>query len=41
MIKEQGPDNYILNPEDKNHPLINEKMELLRKEMIEVYHMIH
>ncbi len=41
LIKEQGPENYLLNPEHKNHPSIPSKMELLRKEMIEVYHMIH
>ncbi|MCU0825505.1 MAG: adenosylmethionine decarboxylase [Leptospira sp.] len=41
MIKELGPENYVLNPEDINHPDIPEKMKLLREEMKEVYHMIH
>jgi len=41
MIKEMGPENYLLNVDDINHPIVPEKMRLLREEMKEVYHMIH
>ncbi len=41
MVKEMGPENYLLNPNDVNHPDVPKKMELLREEMKEVYHMIH
>lgn len=41
LVKEMKPENYLLNPEDVNHPDLPKKMELLHKEMVEVYHMIH
>jgi S-adenosylmethionine decarboxylase len=41
LVKETGPENYLLNPNDVNHPLVQEKMHLLKEEMHEVYHMIH
>lgn len=41
LVKEMKPENYLLNPEDINHPDLPKKMELLHKEMVEVYHMIH
>lgn len=41
LVKEKGPENYLLHPEDVNHPEVPKKMELLKKEMLEVYHMIH
>ncbi|MDD4973973.1 MAG: adenosylmethionine decarboxylase [Bacteriovorax sp.] len=41
MVKEMGPENYLLNPNDVNHPDVSMKMELLKKEMKEVYNMIH
>ena len=41
MIKDLGPESYLLNPEDISHPDVPEKMRLLREEMKEVYHMIH
>ena len=41
MVKPQGPENYLLNKSDINHPDVPKKMELLNKEMLEVYHMIH
>ncbi|NOT80105.1 MAG: adenosylmethionine decarboxylase [Bacteriovoracaceae bacterium] len=41
MVQEKGPENYLLNPADVNHPDVPKKMELLRREMLEVYHMIH
>jgi S-adenosylmethionine decarboxylase len=41
MVKEMGPENYLLNPNDVNHPDVPAKMELLKKEMKEVYNMIH
>lgn len=41
MVKERSPENYLLNPNDVNHPDVPMKMELLKKEMLEVYHMIH
>jgi S-adenosylmethionine decarboxylase len=39
MIKPMGPDNYLLDPKDVNHPDIDHKMELLRQEMKEVFHL--
>ena len=39
MIKSLGPDNYVLDPNDRNHPEIDHKMELLRQEMKEVFHL--
>ena len=41
MVKEMGAENYLLNPNDVNHPDVPAKMELLKKEMKEVYNMIH
>ena len=41
MVKQLPTENYLLHPEDVNHPDVPEKMELLRNEMLEVYHMIH
>ena len=41
MVKQKGPENYLLNASDVNHPDVPVKMELLKKEMLEVYHMIH
>lgn len=41
MIKELGPESYLLNPKDVSHPDVPAKMKLLREEMKEVYHMIH
>ncbi len=41
LVKDTKPENYLLNPSDINHPDLPHKMELLHKEMIEVYHMIH
>ncbi len=41
LVQEKGPENYLLNPNDVNHPDVPKKMELLRREMLEVYHMIH
>lgn len=39
MIKEMGPENYLLDPKDINHPEIDSKMRLLRQEMREVFHL--
>ncbi len=39
MIKSMGPENYLLDPSDVNHPDIDHKMELLRQEMKEVFHL--
>jgi S-adenosylmethionine decarboxylase len=41
LVKEKGPENYLLDPKDVNHPDVPVKMQLLKKEMLEVYHMIH
>lgn len=41
LVKETKPENYLLNAKDINHPDLPKKMELLKKEMLEVYHMIH
>jgi S-adenosylmethionine decarboxylase len=39
MVKPMGPENYLLDPKDKNHPLIDQKMKLLNDEMREVFHL--
>lgn len=39
MIKPMGPENYLLDPKDVNHPLIDQKMKLLNQEMREVFHL--
>ena len=41
MVKDQSAEKYLLNPADIHHPDVAHKMELLREEMKEVYHMIH
>lgn len=41
FVKETGPANYLLNPDDVNHPAVKDKMALLHQEMLEIYHMIH
>lgn len=41
LVQEKGAENYLLNPSDINNPEVPKKMELLKKEMLEVYHMIH
>ena len=41
LVKETGAENYLLNPNDIHHPDVEGKMELLREEMLEVYHIIH
>lgn len=39
MIKPMGPENYLLDPNDVNHPQIDQKMALLNQEMREVFHL--
>jgi S-adenosylmethionine decarboxylase len=39
MIKPMGPDNYVFDPKDVNHPEIDHKMALLYDEMKEVFHL--
>jgi S-adenosylmethionine decarboxylase len=39
MIKQMGPENYLLDPSDVNHPDIDHKMALLQQEMKEVFHL--
>jgi S-adenosylmethionine decarboxylase len=39
MIKPLGPENYLLDPNDVNHPGIDAKMALLKQEMREVFHL--
>lgn len=39
MIKPMGPENYLLDPKDVNHPGIDAKMHLLKQEMREVFHL--
>jgi S-adenosylmethionine decarboxylase len=39
MIRPLGPENYLLDPKDVNHPLIDQKMSLLNQEMREVFHL--
>lgn len=39
MIKPLGPENYLLDPNDRNHPDIDHKMKLLNDEMKEVFHL--
>lgn len=41
LVKDMKPENYLLNASDIHHPDLPKKMELLQKEMLEVYHMIH
>jgi S-adenosylmethionine decarboxylase len=36
-----SPERYLLNGSDKDHPLVQEKMGLLMKEMREVFHLLH
>ncbi len=40
LVKEFGPERYLLNAADVNHSDVPRKMELLSAEMKEVYHMI-
>lgn len=39
MVKPLGPETYVLDPKDANHPMIDEKMRLLNEEMREVFHL--
>jgi len=39
MIKPMGPENYLLDINDRNHPDIDHKMRLLNQEMREVFHL--
>jgi S-adenosylmethionine decarboxylase len=39
MVKAMGPENYLLDPNDRNHPDIDHKMSLLNQEMREVFHL--
>jgi S-adenosylmethionine decarboxylase len=36
-----SPERYLLRPEDHTNPLVPEKMNLLMKEMREVFHLLH
>lgn len=39
MIKNFGPERYVMDLADVKHPEINQKMELLHREMREVFHL--
>jgi S-adenosylmethionine decarboxylase len=39
MVKPMGPENYLLDPKDVNHPMIDQKMQRLNQEMREVFHL--
>ena len=39
MLKDMGAERFVYNPDDFNHPQIDEKMDLLFGEMKEVYHL--
>ena len=39
MVGNAGPENYLLDPKDINHPDIDQKMQILRSEMREVFHL--
>jgi S-adenosylmethionine decarboxylase len=39
MVKPMNAENYLLDPADCSHPEIRHKMELLDKEMREVFHL--
>jgi S-adenosylmethionine decarboxylase len=39
MVRPMGPENYLLDPRDVNHPEIQNKMRLLNQEMREVFHL--
>ncbi len=40
MIKDFGPERYLLHLKDKNHANVNGKMKTLQAEMEEIYHMM-
>lgn len=39
MIREMGPERYLMEPQDVNHPEVPNKMKLLNSEMREVFHL--
>ncbi len=39
MVKDFGPERYVMEPNLVNHPDIDKKMQLLHEEMREVYHL--
>lgn len=39
MVKQFGPDRFVFEDKDVNHPEIDQKMKLLYDEMREVYHL--
>lgn len=39
MVKDFGPDRFVYDIKDANHPEMHKKMELLYEEMREVYHL--
>ncbi len=39
MVGNAGPESYLLDPKDINHPEIDQKMQMLRSEMREVFHL--
>lgn len=39
MVKPTGPENYLFDKKDINHPELAHKMELLNQEMREVFHL--
>lgn len=39
MLKDMGPEHFVLDKKDVNHPEIDQKMAMLFEEMREVYHL--
>jgi len=39
MVGNVGPENYLLDPKDIAHPDLDQKMQILRSEMREVFHL--
>jgi len=39
MVGNVGPETYLLDPNDINHPDLDQKMQILRSEMREVFHL--
>jgi len=39
MVKPFGPERYLMDPKDAHHPGVAQKMEILTKDMKEVFHL--
>jgi len=41
MVKDMGPDRYLYDPQDKDNPIVEEKMKRLKTEMKDIFHQIN